>query len=45
MKKHFERLKDFDAYFKPVEDLQEKTFIGGTGLSGTILFNASYSET
>nr|XP_024219740.1 endoplasmic reticulum-Golgi intermediate compartment protein 3 [Halyomorpha halys] len=30
MKKHFEKLKYFDAYYKPVDDLQERTFIGGT---------------
>ncbi|BES88509.1 endoplasmic reticulum-Golgi intermediate compartment protein [Nesidiocoris tenuis] len=30
MKLHLEKLKDFDAYYKPIEDYHEKTFVGGT---------------
>ncbi|KAF6214265.1 hypothetical protein GE061_009005 [Apolygus lucorum] len=30
MKLQFEKLKDFDAYYKPIEDYHERTFIGGT---------------
>ncbi|KAK9510352.1 hypothetical protein O3M35_005156 [Rhynocoris fuscipes] len=30
MKKHFEKLKEFDAYYKPIDDYHERTFVGGT---------------
>lgn len=31
MKKHFENLKEFDAYYKPIDDYHERTLVGGTG--------------
>ncbi|XP_073995194.1 endoplasmic reticulum-Golgi intermediate compartment protein 3 [Rhodnius prolixus] len=30
MKKHFENLKEFDAYYKPIDDYHERTLVGGT---------------
>jgi hypothetical protein len=31
LKGSFDKLKQLDAYSKPIEEFQDKTFIGGTG--------------